>query len=259
MNCRICSGRMRQAFSHPVLEKHECSYFYCNDCGFLQTEEPYWLDEAYATAIAASDTGLVQRNLALSKKVAALLFFLFDPNGKFLDVAGGYGLLTRLMRDTGFDFYWSDKYCENMLAHGFEASFDTAYTAVTAFEVLEHLTDPVAFITDTMERARTRSLLFSTELFEGQPPRPESWWYYMFSTGQHVSFYQRRTLHTIASKLGLRFYSRRSIHLLTDKKVSARAYSLLSCSKVSGLISLFISRLRVSKTMSDHLNLVRHR
>lgn len=258
MSCRICSGRTQKAFSHPVLGKHECSYFYCNDCGFLQTEEPYWLDEAYATAIAAADTGLVQRNIALSKTASAILFFLFDHRDKFLDLAGGYGMLTRLMRDIGFDFYWSDKYCDNILARGFEASsFDTNFSAVTAFEVFEHLTDPVAFVSEAMDRASTRSMLFSTELFEGQPPEPESWWYYMFSTGQHISFYQRRTLRTIASKLGLRCYSRGSFHLLTDKEISASAYFLLSSAKVSRLLSPFISRWLISKTISDHWDLAR--
>jgi hypothetical protein len=37
-------------------------------------------------------------------------------NGTFVDIGGGYGLLTRLMRDRGFDFYWKDPHCENIFA-----------------------------------------------------------------------------------------------------------------------------------------------
>ena len=68
-----------------------------------------------------ADTGLVMRNLDIAKKLATLLYFGFDPRARYVDVAGGYGMLTRLMRDDGFDFHWDDKFCANLLARGFEA------------------------------------------------------------------------------------------------------------------------------------------
>ncbi len=89
MNCRICGGAAKLAFSHTILTKYSCDYHYCETCGFLQTQEPYWLDEAHASAIAAADTGLVQRNVAISKTLSTILFLLFDRQGKYLDVAGG--------------------------------------------------------------------------------------------------------------------------------------------------------------------------
>ena len=170
--------------------KYECGYYYCGVCRFLQTEEPYWLDEAYSSAIAAADTGLVERNVAISKRLSTILFFLFERREGILHVAGGYGMLTRLMRDIGFDFYWSDKYCENLLVRGFEDwAGASPYTAVTAFEVLEHVPDPLRFVTESTGRSSTRTMVFSSTLFEGAPPRPGTWWYYAFETGQHVSFF----------------------------------------------------------------------
>jgi len=80
---------------------------------------PYWLDEAYGDAISVLDTGLIQRNLHIAERLAPLLYFLFDHKAPYLDVAGGYGMLVRLMRDIGFDFYWSDKYCRNLFAECF--------------------------------------------------------------------------------------------------------------------------------------------
>jgi hypothetical protein len=56
------------------------------------------------------DTGIMQRNLYLSKITAFILLLFFDCRKKFLDYAGGYGVFVRLMRDYGFDFYWYDKY-----------------------------------------------------------------------------------------------------------------------------------------------------
>ena len=114
--CPICAATMRYAFSAELLIKHQVLFSQCSECYFLQSEEPYWLDEAYADAIAVADTGLVMRNISLAAKLAPLLYLRFDPRAAFVDVAGGYGMLTRLMRDYGFNFYWDDKFCANLLA-----------------------------------------------------------------------------------------------------------------------------------------------
>jgi hypothetical protein len=92
-----------------ILNKYDIKYYHCVNCGFLQTEESYWLNEAYDESINISDTGIMSRNIHLSKITTLILYFFFDKNNKFLDFAGGYGIFTRLMRDIGFDFYWSDK------------------------------------------------------------------------------------------------------------------------------------------------------
>ena len=256
MRCKICGAATICAFNAEVLGKYLIGYFHCAHCGFLQTEETYWLDEAYNSAIAAADTGLVQRNLSLSKKLSVLLFFTFGRDSKYLDVAGGYGMLTRLMRDIGFDFYWFDKYCENLMARGFEAIEGSPFTAITAFEVLEHVPDPLGFISESMELAQSRTMIFSTVLYEGTPPKPESWWYYTLETGQHISFFQRRTLQVIAEKLGLNCYSRGSIHLLTDKIISSSRFRLLTSALFCRVALPLIQRSLASKTMSDHLDMM---
>ena len=60
---------MTLAFSAEVLQQHQVSFFHCPACGFLQSEEPYWLEAAYSDAIAVADTGLVMRNLDIAKKL----------------------------------------------------------------------------------------------------------------------------------------------------------------------------------------------
>ena len=103
---------MRPAFRHLLLRKHDVQYFQCGTCGFLQTETPYWLDEAYSSAIVSADTGIMQRNVYLSRMAAAVFWRLFRGSGRYLDAAGGYGLFTRLMRDIGLDYYWSDPHAQ---------------------------------------------------------------------------------------------------------------------------------------------------
>lgn len=120
MNCKICNQTAQYLFNAKILKKYNIAYFHCDNCGFLQTEEPYWLDEAYVEPIDISDTGCLQRNIYISKLLTIIILLFFNKDGKFLDYAGGYGILVRLMRDYGFDFYWYDKYAENIFAKGFE-------------------------------------------------------------------------------------------------------------------------------------------
>jgi hypothetical protein len=254
--CRICAADCRHQFSATILRKYPCAYFYCDQCGLLQTEEPYWLEEAYKSAIADADTGLVYRNLRLSGLVSTLLFFLYDREAKYLDVAGGYGMFTRLMRDIGFDFYWSDIYCQNLLARGFESTTTAPpFAAITAFEVLEHVTNPVEFIANALKQAETRTIVFSTEVFDNDPPQ-QDWWYYAFQTGQHVSFYQRRTLRMIGKILGLNCYSSGSLHLLTDKNIHPAVYRLLTHPWAGRFLARFKDRSMKSKMMSDHFKIM---
>jgi hypothetical protein len=120
MTCKICTQTTKPIFTAKILNKYGIKYYYCEHCGFLQTEESFWLEEAYVESINVSDTGYMQRNLLLSKKLTILLSLFFDKNAKFVDYAGGYGVFVRLMRDIGFDFYWDDKYTTNLFARGFE-------------------------------------------------------------------------------------------------------------------------------------------
>jgi hypothetical protein len=255
--CPVCSSGMAYAFSATVLGKHEVSYHRCAECGLVQTEEPYWLEEAYSNAIAIADTGLVQRNIANSAKLAALLYFCFEPRGAYADVAGGYGMLTRLMRDLGFDFYWEDRYTENLLARGFEA--DKAglhFAGVTAFEVLEHLPDPVGFLSALMQKFAVRTVIFSTETYSGAAAPDNSWWYYAFGSGQHISFFQMATLQKIADRLNVHLYSIGGMHVLSDKPLPNVQIARFFAGRLAFPLAVLIRRRLGSRTMDDHRKLI---
>ncbi|OGT54552.1 MAG: hypothetical protein A3E01_08885 [Gammaproteobacteria bacterium RIFCSPHIGHO2_12_FULL_63_22] len=259
MRCRICSNAADHAFNALLLFKYEAEFFYCETCGFLQTAEPHWLDEAYEDAVVAADTGVLQRNQSLATMSAILLYALFPSRSKFLDYAGGYGLFVRLMRDVGFDFYWSDKYCENVFAQGFESKPGETFELVTTFEVLEHVSDPLEFIRDVLAKSSATSLLFSTELFSGRPPDPNQWWYYCFEAGQHISFFQRRTLEALAAQLGRKLYSHGSVHLITSRSIPPILFRILTSRFLARALS-FIPRLGMrSRTMADHERLIKQR
>lgn len=258
MSCPICGEEMSPAFTATVLCKHEAKFDYCKSCGFLNARKPHWLDEAYSSAISSTDTGLVMRNIRIAEKLAALLYFVMGDRGegRYLDAAGGSGLLTRLMRDYGFDFYWSDKYCDNLMARGFEFNEDSGpCRAITAFEAMEHLEDPVKFITDGLSQSKSDTFIFSTVLFEGAPPPPDQWWYYALETGQHIGFFQRKTLETIGKRLGMRFFSAGGLHILTKKNISPLLLRIC-VSRASSFFSHLTNKALGGKVWSDHLLMI---
>lgn len=213
------------------MSQYNVGYYHCSHCGYLQTEDPYWHSKAYAEPINVSDTGILQRNISLSKKVASVLYLFFDRNGKYLDSCGGVGIFTRLMRDIGFDFYWFDLYSQNILARGFEYNDSiNNIELITTFESFEHFEDPMKEIESMLKISN--NILFTTELLPDILPLPEEWWYYGLDHGQHIGFFQRKTLEYCAKYYHRNFLSNGSMHLFTDRPINNSIYSLLL--KLSG-------------------------
>lgn len=260
LKCKICESHMSHAFKALVLGKYDATYNFCDNCGFICAENPYWLEEAYSSSIASTDTGLVARNTAIADQLAAILYFLMKErgNGRYVDVAGGYGILTRLMRDYGFDFYWSDKYSQNLMSIGFEYTPDLgSCRAVTAFEVLEHTEYPVSFVEESLKYGKADTLIFSTELYEGKPPDPSQWWYYSFETGQHIAFFQQRTLQMLAKRIGLNFSSSGLLHIISKNKINDALLKIYT-GRLGILTSRWVRKNLVSLTMTDHKALLDH-
>ncbi len=236
MKCRICNNDAPHFARATVLQRHVVEYFRCGACGFMQTQEPTWLAEAYGDAITASDIGLVGRNLFLRDVTCAVLSRCFDAGAHFLDYGGGYGLFTRLMRDRGFDFRWEDPFCKNIFAQEHVHVPDERYEVATAFEVFEHLPDPVAGVAEMAKRAD--SIFFSTELQPPGPPKPDDWWYYALDSGQHIAFYTRTALSKLGERHGMRLLTNgRNLHLLTKRSVSPFWFRLACSGRLAPLLA----------------------
>jgi 2-polyprenyl-3-methyl-5-hydroxy-6-metoxy-1,4-benzoquinol methylase len=241
MICKICSSNSELFSRAEILNKYSIQYFKCPECGFIQTEEPYWLEEAYSEVINRSDIGLLARNLELSKTTKVILMFLFDKKKKFLDYGAGYGVFVRLMRDFGFDFYWMDKYSDNLFAKDFETKHSDKFELLTAYEVFEHLVQPAEEVENMLKYSD--NILFSTFLIPANEPKPEEWWYYALDHGQHIVLYSRKSLEILAKKFDLNFYTNgKNLHLFSKKKKNNLMFKIISFPYASGLLNPFLSR-----------------
>lgn len=210
--CRVCGGRSQFVYRRPVLGQ-QVRYYDCPQCGYLQTETPYWLEQAYGSAINDVDTGILMRNGDNLRRVVMTLLAMRKLHGRVIDYAGGYGILVRLLRDAGVDAYWEDRYCSNLLARGFESDGGGA-DLLTAFEVFEHLVDPVTELERMLQKAPV--VLLSTELVTTSEPPPEDWWYLGPEHGQHIGFFRLSTLRVLAEKAGCGVQSDgRTLHLFS--------------------------------------------
>ena len=250
MKCRVCNSESNEVFSAKVLNKYNVKYYHCPNCNFLQTEEPYWLTEAYKSAIGIADTGIQKRNQLFANRSSAIISSFFDKNKKFLDYAGGYGIFVRMMRDKGFDFYWDDLYADNLFAKGFEHNEKNSYELVTAFECFEHFTNPLEQIEKILKFSD--NIIFSTRTFRGDPPKPDKWWYYSQDSGQHISFYSSSTLKYLAEKFKLHLNTdNKAFHMLSKKKINNLWFNFVIKLSDTGLSKIFSLKLK-SKSETDH-------
>jgi hypothetical protein len=251
MECKICKNNTQHIFDGKILNKYKAKYFHCKNCGFLFVENPFWLNEAYKNAINDTDTGVLARNIKLSKKIGVFLFFFFGKNYYYLDLAGGYGIFTRLMRDIGFNFCWQDKYSKNLFAQGFEYKESGEIELITLIECFEHFTNPIEEIDKIFKMSP--NLLFTTETLPTLPPQPNQWWYYGLEHGQHISFYQQKTLSFLAKKFNKYYFSYNNIHVFTDKKINPFYIKLIF--KSQKFLYYFVEKNMKSKTFEDMIYL----
>lgn len=226
--CRLCGGTTSVAFPMTVMRRYDVTLFRCVVCGSLQTERPFWLAEAYSSAIAIMDTGAVQRNLVCQAGISAVAH-VFGVRGRCLDFGGGTGLLCRLLRDLGHDAYVYDRYAQPEYARAFRVeSLDRSAPAVellSCIEVFEHLEAPAEQLAELFALSPT-VLVATTIPYGGEGP---GWWYLSPDTGQHIFFYSRTALKQVAVQFGYAYFAAGPFHIFSKLRIGPIKRALLRC------------------------------
>jgi hypothetical protein len=254
LHCKVCKNNTIFYFNAFVLNKYDVKYYKCQNCSFIQTEDPFWLNEAYTNAITKQDIGLLYRNRIILPILKNIINIFFNNKKLFIDYGGGYGVLVRTMRDFGFNMYRYEKYCDNIFASNFDhIEHNEKYELLTAFELFEHLEDPIQEISKML--TFSDNIFFSTELQPHSNVNQKNWWYVMPETGQHIALYSLDSLKKIAKKFNLNFYSNgKNLHLFTRKKINYIIIKLIFIYKISHLID----NLRCNKKsflQEDYINM----
>lgn len=185
--------------------------------------------------------------------VSKILFDKKIKNKNFLDYGGGIGLLTALMRNIGFNFFSYDKYQVNLLSSFFNFDKNKEYEFSTAFECLEHFTNPVQDF--DMIFKHSNNLICSTEIMNIPPPNLQDWWYYLPAGGQHISFYSLKTLEFLAKKYSkILITDNKKYHLFIDKE-----FNNLDITKIKlrlKFLPFFLIKIFMKSLTNNDINLV---
>ena len=130
--------------------------------------------------------------------------------------------------------------CANLFAQGFEKSREH-YDTITAFELFEHLPDPMNDLAPIMNSGD--NLIASTNLVPSPSPQVNDWWYYSPNTGQHISFYTVKAMQVIAERFGRHYEHNGTLHFFTSKPMSRIKM------KVACKYAFFVNRLYRRKSL----------
>jgi hypothetical protein len=201
ITCRLCGGDAAFVFKKSVLGRYTVSYFRCLSCDSIETEAPFWLDEAYAIPGVHIDVGIASRSV----KNWAALVSLFEQielprDALIVDFGAASGLVARLVRDLGYNMRSYDKYSVPSFTSYFNADHpqQSQPCVVCAFEVFEHFVDPAAELAALLSSG-PELIVFTTWFCDGQP---DDWIYFVESCGQHIFFYSERAMRQVADGAG---------------------------------------------------------
>lgn len=216
--CRLCAAAAEAVFTKTLLDRYRVTFFRCTTCESLESECPYWLDEAYKSVLAGSDTGAVYRSLTCHAAIVSIARIL-HIRGAFLDYGGGAGLLCRLLRDSGFDAYTCDRYADPVYAKAYSANseqLDSRKLAlISAIEVFEHCVEPALEIGRLFD-ARPHVLFATTVPYHGQG---EQWWYIGQQAGQHVFFFSPKAMRMLAERYHYFYFGEGSFHIFSRRSL----------------------------------------
>jgi hypothetical protein len=194
--CRLCSSTEHSVeFEKVILDKYKVKYYRCSTCLSLQTEQPFWLDEAYTNVkeSGGKDVGALQRTINNFVKVYLICKYLEVNN--VVDVGGGDGLLCRFLRDFGVNCFSNDKYVVPRYSNGFTLPNFSTPDVLLCFEVIEHFYDPDSEL-KSLFTMNPKVLIASTQIYVNQSHE----WNYLGDT--HVFFYSKKAMLITAKRYG---------------------------------------------------------
>jgi 2-polyprenyl-6-hydroxyphenyl methylase/3-demethylubiquinone-9 3-methyltransferase len=223
LKCKVC-GNTANLFGRVDFNKHcdegrsgklpwsgkRIAYLRCTVCDFLFTRDfDAWSQADFAQKIYNAEYALVdpdfaERRPAGNASFISQTFSEYRDRISLLDYGGGEGRMMELLRANGFQSV--NTYDPFSVEHN--VSNDQKHDLITAFEVFEHVPDPIATMRDITQRLKPESLLlFSTLL---QPANfgaiGLSWWYVGPRNG-HISIHSEKSLATLLKHFGLNLAS----------------------------------------------------
>lgn len=241
MNCLVCRCECKSLFEFRVRGQFDAELFECKKCRFTFVSNPSWLESSFNRELNELDLGTIDRCLIFADFTEALITSIGKASGRFLDWGGGYGILTRIMRDRGLDFENYDPFVNALFVGPAVGDNDKKYDLITMSEVALHITNPVEVLAKILRNCDY--LLISAVIAPSSIP--QDWWYLMPDTGQHVAIYHPESIRELARQLRVNVMSDgKFFHLFYKKDISMSTRLMLRFRPVGFLCAWLLTTKR---------------
>jgi len=222
-------------------------YCRCRACSFIFTDQfddlapEQWAEWVYNDEYDAVDPDYRHNRPRANARLIERFLLGRKHSTVGLDFGGGSGLTAELLARRGWQFDCYDPFGKTRLT----PSRLQRYNVATAFEVFEHLTDPVTELASLLERMTNGALviLLGTGLSDGNVSVDTrlSWWYAAPRNG-HISLFSRKSLASLAKRFALRHSSALGgLHLLTRgvavQPLRIRLFAALCATRLESILS----------------------
>src|SRR5262249_42152165 len=144
----------------------------------------------------------VERRPAENARLIERLYGVEKSRLRHLDYGGGTGLLSKLLREQG----WNSVSFDPFFDRGAKPESLGRFNFITPLEVFDHVPGVRRLMADLAALLAEDGLIFfSTLLTDGHiaPGKPLEWWYAGPRNG-HISLYSKKSLATLAGTQGFR-------------------------------------------------------
>lgn len=221
--CPICNSPANMLFSVMVQGENRSELNSCSICEFAFYPDQNWISKSFSDELNSLDVGATDRTIIAADYLSVVLKSQKLSHGMFLDYGGGYGLLSRIMRDRGFNFENFDPYTRQIFPTSGQQSdspLEQKYDAVTLIEVTLHFEDPVKEFKKLLEMSDI--VLFTAVLTDEK--LDSDWWYLSLETGQHIALFSKKTLSALAEKLDVKLTTDgKFFHIFHRENLTKRA------------------------------------
>lgn len=217
--CDLVSAYPRGLTGTPVY------YRRCRECAFIFTSHFDAYTDAQWREVYNADYDVIDPDYALRRPVRNARFIeilLHHRRNSIigLDFGGGNGVTADVLRRRGWAFDSHDPFGKSQM----RPSFQKQYNVTTAFEVFEHVPDPVRtleYILAKMTEHLPLVIIGTAASDKGvDDVRRLSWWYASPRNG-HISLFSKRSLAALASRFGMQCRSPAgNFHFLSRKAIS---------------------------------------
>lgn len=215
--CQLCKTSVQFQFSRKTPSNDSVNYFKCDDCGALQTDSPNQNSETSRHSLAFFDSSKAYRALAdyfVVRRIHQILGV--NQNDRCVDYRGGNGLFSRIMRDTGYNYFSHSSQDNRDNYNGFV--WREINRPVRLVTILNHASEfpTTSSEWETIFSTGADLVIGSTPLFDDQG---ENWRHLDDVQGQNGFFYSSKSLSLVAYRNLREFYAFNNFFIFTKERL----------------------------------------